>query len=178
MEVHCGFAGQDTGFDMSPKDQEYLNSCKVAVVTAAFGGGDILAQPIGMTKTSLVKVGSSCGSTRVETLAAPVKLVFCHSTTSRAKHDLPRCKIALHVFGSWSGPDYGASTCVIRVLVVQVCYVAFWDDITLNAQQAEGVSPDPVTGHVGVWRVVLVKNLPFLDQRRNGKIPKVSPWTT
>lgn len=56
MEVHCGFAGQDTGFDISPKDQEYLNSCKVAVVTAAFGGGDILAQPIGMTKASLVKV--------------------------------------------------------------------------------------------------------------------------
>ena len=32
---------------------------------------------------------------------------------------------------------------------------------------------DPETKMFGLWRVVVVNNLPFSDQRRNGKIPKV-----
>ncbi|VFR00614.1 unnamed protein product [Cuscuta campestris] len=56
----------------------------------------------------------------------------------------------------------------------KVCYVAFWDEITLAAQQAEGrtVGGDH---YIGKWRVILVKNLPFRDQRLNGKIPKMLP---
>jgi len=55
MEVHCGFSGVETGFDISQEDQKFLGQCKLAVVTAAFGG-DMLAQPIGMTETSRKKV--------------------------------------------------------------------------------------------------------------------------
>jgi len=54
-----------------------------------------------------------------------------------------------------------------------VCYVAFWDEITLLEQEAEGkkLGEDRT---IGVWRVIVVHNLPFTDQRLNGKIPKVS----
>ena len=55
---------------------------------------------------------------------------------------------------------------------MQVCFVAFWDDITLSAQEYEKqtIGED---GFIGKWRIVVVKELPFTDQRLNGKIPKV-----
>ncbi|KAL3693344.1 hypothetical protein R1sor_006995 [Riccia sorocarpa] len=55
----------------------------------------------------------------------------------------------------------------------KVCYVALWDEITLKTQTDRGKAPDPVTRKVGLWRIVIVHNLPFSDQRRNGKIPKM-----
>jgi hypothetical protein len=55
---------------------------------------------------------------------------------------------------------------------MQVCYVAFWDEVTLTTQEAEGHKIDE-NDHIGKWRIVIVKDLPFTDQRLNGKIPKV-----
>ncbi|KDO36060.1 hypothetical protein CISIN_1g025102mg [Citrus sinensis] len=85
-----------------------MQNCKVVVSTCAFGGGDDLYQPIGMSKASLRKV----------------------------------------------------------------CYVAFWDEVTRAAQESEGhnIGDD---GFIGKWRIVVVKDLPFTDQRLNGKIPKM-----
>ncbi|WOL16422.1 hypothetical protein Cni_G25209 [Canna indica] len=106
--VHCGFYSENGGFKISDDDKKYMLTCKVAVSTCAFGGGDNLYQPIGMTEASLKKV----------------------------------------------------------------CYVAFWDEITLAAQEKEG----KVIGEnhmIGKWRIVVVKDLPFSDQRLNGKIPKM-----
>jgi hypothetical protein len=58
------------------------------------------------------------------------------------------------------------------LMIKQVCYVAFWDEVTLSTQEAEGkVTGD--NGMIGRWRIIIVKNLPFVDQRLNGKIPKV-----
>lgn len=56
--------------------------------------------------------------------------------------------------------------------MMQVCFVAFWDEITLASQEADGhkVGDDH---YIGKWRIILVKDLPFRDQRLNGKIPKV-----
>ncbi|XP_007017434.2 PREDICTED: uncharacterized protein LOC18591320 [Theobroma cacao] len=108
--VHCGFFSQNGGFKISDKDKSYMQTCKVVVSTCAFGGGDDLYQPIGMSEASLKKV----------------------------------------------------------------CYVAFWDEITLSAQESQGnkIGED---GFIGKWRIVIVQNLPFVDQRLNGKIPKMLP---
>ena len=65
MEVHCGFAAPNSGFRMTAEDKEYLNGCQVAVVTASFGGGDFFAQPIGISKASLEKVGQGHANERV-----------------------------------------------------------------------------------------------------------------
>jgi hypothetical protein len=54
--VHCGFYSEDGGFKISNKDKNYMQSCKVVVSTCAFGGGDDLYQPIGMSESSLRKV--------------------------------------------------------------------------------------------------------------------------
>ncbi|CAN6561791.1 unnamed protein product [Malus baccata var. baccata] len=110
VTMNCGFYSENGGFKISNEDKEYMNSCKVVVSTCAFGGGDDLYQPIGMSEASLRKV----------------------------------------------------------------CYVAFWDDITLSTQEAAEHRIDG-DGFVGKWRVVVVKDLPFSDQRLNGKIPKMLP---
>lgn len=50
--------------------------------------------------------------------------------------------------------------------------MAFWDEITLATQEAEGTKVNE--NHlIGKWRVIVVRDLPFRDQRLNGKIPKV-----
>ncbi|XP_024543853.1 uncharacterized protein LOC9654295 isoform X1 [Selaginella moellendorffii] len=108
MEVHCGFYGEDPGFDIDEVDTAFLKTCKAVVTTCNFGGGDDIYQPIGMSNASLAKV----------------------------------------------------------------CYVAFWDEVTLS-QMPEDKRPSPDTRMAGLWRVVVVRNLPFNDQRRNGKIPKL-----
>ncbi|KAI3472397.1 hypothetical protein Pfo_029518 [Paulownia fortunei] len=109
-EVHCGFYSERGGFRVSDEDKSYMKTCKVVVSTCAFGGGDDLYQPIGMSDTSLQKV----------------------------------------------------------------CYVAFWDEITLATQEAEGNKVDE-SHFIGKWRIIIVRDLPFRDQRLNGKIPKMLP---
>lgn len=59
-----------------------------------------------------------------------------------------------------------------KATLSKVCYVAFWDRITLEAQALKGRSRD-INKKIGHWRVVVVENLPFTDQRLNGKIPKM-----
>ncbi|RDY04717.1 hypothetical protein CR513_11539 [Mucuna pruriens] len=108
MMVHCGFYSVNGGFKISDEDKSYMQGCKVVVSTCAFGGGDDLYQPIGMSKASLKKV----------------------------------------------------------------CYVAFWDEITLKAQELVERRIGE-NGFIGKWRVVVVQDLPFADQRLNGKIPKM-----
>ncbi|KAK8353227.1 hypothetical protein E1A91_D03G126300v1 [Gossypium mustelinum] len=54
--VHCGFYNENGGFKISDEDKSYMQSCKVAVSICAFGGGDDLYQPIGMSEASLKKI--------------------------------------------------------------------------------------------------------------------------
>ncbi|TQE12999.1 hypothetical protein C1H46_001374 [Malus baccata] len=110
VTMNCGFYSENGGFKISNEDKGYMDSCKVVVSTCAFGGGDDLYQPIGMSEASLRKV----------------------------------------------------------------CYVAFWDEITLSSQEAAEHRIDG-NGFIGKWRIVVVKDLPFSDQRLNGKIPKMLP---
>ncbi|KAA8536139.1 hypothetical protein F0562_028617 [Nyssa sinensis] len=106
--THCGFYSENGGFQVSDEDKSYMQMCEVAVSTCAFGGGDDLYQPIGMTEASVRKV----------------------------------------------------------------CYVAFWDEVTLQTQELEGRRIDE-DHMIGKWRIVVVRQLPFVDQRLNGKIPKM-----
>ncbi|KAJ1281040.1 hypothetical protein BS78_04G278200 [Paspalum vaginatum] len=52
-----------------------------------------------------------------------------------------------------------------------VCFVMFMDELTLATLLSEGHMPDE-NGFVGLWRIVVVKNLPYKDMRRAGKVPK------
>ncbi|MCL7027682.1 hypothetical protein MKW94_030629, partial [Papaver nudicaule] len=60
---------------------------------------------------------------------------------------------------------------VTRLSRKNVCFVMFMDESTLRTLSSEGQQPDR-TGFIGLWKVVVVKNLPYTDMRRVGKIPK------
>lgn len=48
----------------------------------------------------------------------------------------------------------------------------FVDGVTLQTLSSEGHMLDRM-GFIGLWKIVVVKNLPFDDMRRVGKIPKL-----
>lgn len=52
-----------------------------------------------------------------------------------------------------------------------VCFVMFVDETTLETMSSEGRQPDE-NGYIGLWKIVVVKNLPYTDMRRTGKVPK------
>ncbi|KAJ7544087.1 hypothetical protein O6H91_09G064400 [Diphasiastrum complanatum] len=52
-----------------------------------------------------------------------------------------------------------------------VCFVMFVDQKSLDVMIAEGRAPN-ADGRIGLWRVVLVENLPYNDSRFAGKVPK------
>lgn len=51
-KVHCGFYSEIGGFRISDEDKSYMKTCKVVVSTCAFGGGDDLYQPVGMSENT------------------------------------------------------------------------------------------------------------------------------
>ncbi|OVA13347.1 Protein of unknown function DUF616 [Macleaya cordata] len=52
-----------------------------------------------------------------------------------------------------------------------VCFVMFLDEQTISKLSSEGHVRDD-RGYIGLWRVVIVRNLPYIDMRRTGKVPK------
>lgn len=52
-----------------------------------------------------------------------------------------------------------------------VCFVMFVDEQTLSKLASEGHVPDK-EGFVGLWKTVVVSNLPYSDMRKTGKVPK------
>jgi len=47
--------------------------------------------------------------------------------------------------------------------MLQVCCMAFWDEITRSTQETEGIKINE-EHMIGRWRIVVVKDLPFSDQ--------------
>lgn len=47
----------------------------------------------------------------------------------------------------------------------------FVDEQTLSKLSTEGHVPDG-GGYVGLWKIIVVKNLPYKDMRKTGKVPK------
>ncbi|KAK7362281.1 hypothetical protein VNO77_04391 [Canavalia gladiata] len=84
-----------------------------------------------------------------------------------------RCKIAVSscIFGSSDFLRRPTSRLISQYSKDNVCFVMFLDDQTLSKLSSEGNSPDE-RGYIGLWKIVVVKNLPYEDMRRTGKVPK------
>ncbi|XP_057829590.2 probable hexosyltransferase MUCI70 [Cryptomeria japonica] len=82
------------------------------------------------------------------------------------------CKAVVSTCTFGGGDDLYQPIGMSQASLRKVCYVAFWDEITLLEQEKEGKKlSDNRT--IGLWHIVVVRNLPFTDQRLNGKIPKM-----
>ncbi|XP_068643858.1 probable hexosyltransferase MUCI70 [Aristolochia californica] len=53
----------------------------------------------------------------------------------------------------------------------KVCFVMFVDERTIQTLSSEGQVLDD-RGYIGLWRIVVVINLPYADMRKTGKVPK------
>ncbi|CAN1235367.1 Probable hexosyltransferase MUCI70 [Linum perenne] len=89
---------------------------------------------------------------------------------------ISRCHIAVIscIFGNSDRLRSPFSKAVTRLSRKNVCFVMFVDETTLRTLTAEGHIPDRA-GFIGLWKIVVVKNLPYNDMRRVGKIPKLLP---
>ena len=52
----------------------------------------------------------------------------------------------------------------------EVCFVMFVDETTFNEFERDGTLKYPRTRRVGLWRLIVVRNLPYGDPRRTGKV--------
>ncbi|GLU04377.1 hypothetical protein SLE2022_215270 [Rubroshorea leprosula] len=84
------------------------------------------------------------------------------------------CKVVVSTCAFGGGDALYQPIAMSEASIQKVCYVAFWDEVTLAAQELEGTKIGE-DGFIGKWRVVVVRDLPFVDQRLNGKIPKMLP---
>lgn len=61
----------------------------------------------------------------------------------------------------------------LEFLFLSVSFISLQNcEITLQTQEADRQNIDD-NHMIGIWRVVVVRELPFADERLNGKIPKV-----
>ncbi|KAJ4827735.1 hypothetical protein Tsubulata_036810 [Turnera subulata] len=83
------------------------------------------------------------------------------------------CRVAVSscIFGSSDFLRRPTSKKVSEFSKENVCFVMFVDEQTLSKLSSEGHVPDE-NAHVGLWRIVVVRNLPYEDMRRTGKVPK------
>ncbi|KAH6759413.1 transmembrane protein [Perilla frutescens var. frutescens] len=86
------------------------------------------------------------------------------------------CHIAVMscIFGNSDRLRSPIGKTVSRMSRKNVCFVMFVDEVTLQTLSSEGHMPDTM-GFIGLWKIVVVKNLPYADMRRVGKIPKFLP---
>ncbi|CAO2838457.1 unnamed protein product [Amaranthus hypochondriacus] len=76
------------------------------------------------------------------------------------------------IFGSSDFLRRPTSKLISEYSKTHVCFVMFVDEETLLKLFSEGNILDE-RGHMGLWRIVVVKNLPYDDMRRTGKVPKL-----
>ncbi|PPD82961.1 hypothetical protein GOBAR_DD20115 [Gossypium barbadense] len=83
------------------------------------------------------------------------------------------CRVAVSscIFGSSDFLRRPTSRLISEFSKKNVCFVMFVDEQTLSKLSSEGHTPDE-KGYVGLWKIVVVRNLPYLDMRKTGKVPK------
>lgn len=86
---------------------------------------------------------------------------------------LRTCHIAVSscIFGKSDNIRIPTSKMISQYSKKNVCFVMFVDEKTLEMLSSEGRQPDG-NGHIGLWKIVVVRNLPYTDMRRTGKVPK------
>lgn len=83
------------------------------------------------------------------------------------------CKVIVSscIFGSSDFLRRPTNSKISKYSKKNVCFVMFVDEQTLSKLSSEGNTPDD-RGYIGLWRIVVVRNLPYKDMRKTGKVPK------
>ncbi|KAI3452833.1 hypothetical protein Pfo_009496 [Paulownia fortunei] len=83
------------------------------------------------------------------------------------------CRVVVSscIFGSSDFLRRPTSKVISEYSKKNVCFVMFVDEQSLAKLSTEGNVPDD-RGNIGLWKIVVVKNLPYEDLRKTGKVPK------
>lgn len=83
------------------------------------------------------------------------------------------CHIAVSscIFGNSDHLRTPYSKLITKQSRKNVCFVMFMDEQTLQTLSSEGQKMDNM-GYIGLWKIIVVRNLPYTDMRRVGKVPK------
>ncbi|XP_057484776.1 probable hexosyltransferase MUCI70 isoform X1 [Actinidia eriantha] len=83
------------------------------------------------------------------------------------------CRVVVSscIFGSSDFLRRPASKLISEYSKKNVCFVMFVDEQTLLRLSADRNVPDE-RGYIGLWRIVIVRSLPYKDMRKTGKVPK------
>ncbi|KAL2654109.1 hypothetical protein R1flu_022237 [Riccia fluitans] len=86
---------------------------------------------------------------------------------------LQSCHIAVSscIFGNYDHIRNPSGKKVTSASKKKVCFAMFVDQPSLAGMIEEGEIPDE-NMNLGLWRIVLIKNMPYTDNRRTGKVPK------
>ncbi|XP_042498615.1 probable hexosyltransferase MUCI70 [Macadamia integrifolia] len=89
------------------------------------------------------------------------------------KEYMNTCRIVVSscIFGSFDFLRRPTSRKIGDYSKQNVCFVMFLDEQTMAKLSLEGHVPND-DGYIGLWRIVIVRNLPYTDMRRTGKVPK------
>ncbi|XP_038983189.1 uncharacterized protein LOC103720215 [Phoenix dactylifera] len=89
------------------------------------------------------------------------------------KEYMATCKVVVSscIFGSSDFLRRPTKSKIRAYSKKNVCFVMFLDELTLAKLSSEGQIPDD-NGYIGLWRIILVNNLPYADMRKSGKVPK------
>uniref|UniRef100_M8BIG5 TOD1/MUCI70 glycosyltransferase-like domain-containing protein n=1 Tax=Aegilops tauschii TaxID=37682 RepID=M8BIG5_AEGTA len=87
---------------------------------------------------------------------------------------MSKCRIAVSscIFGNSDRLRTPFGKTITRLSKKTVCFAMFLDEVTLETLLSEGQKMDNM-GFIGVWKIILIKNMPYNDMRRVGKIPKL-----
>ncbi|KAL6658524.1 hypothetical protein ACP70R_004110 [Stipagrostis hirtigluma subsp. patula] len=86
---------------------------------------------------------------------------------------MSKCHIAVSscIFGNSDRLRTPFSKTITSLSKKTVCFAMFLDEVTLQTLESEGQKMDNM-GFIGIWKIILIKNMPYNDMRRVGKIPK------
>ncbi|KAF2909939.1 hypothetical protein DAI22_11g063600 [Oryza sativa Japonica Group] len=89
------------------------------------------------------------------------------------KKYMSKCHIAVSscIFGNSDRLRTPFGKTITSLSKKTVCFAMFLDEITLRTLESEGQKMDSA-GFIGIWKIILIKNMPYNDMRRVGKIPK------
>ncbi|KAK3227160.1 hypothetical protein Dsin_007022, partial [Dipteronia sinensis] len=83
------------------------------------------------------------------------------------------CKIVVYsaIFGSFDFLRKPAKNKISDFSLKNICFVLFVDEKSLSTLSSEGNNPDD-RGYIDLWRIVIVRNLPFDNISKNPKVAK------
>ncbi|KZV23261.1 hypothetical protein F511_17770 [Dorcoceras hygrometricum] len=90
------------------------------------------------------------------------------------KKYMNRCSVVVSscIFGSSDFLRRPSRKVISEYSKKNVCFVMFVDEESFVKLSGDGNIPDE-NGNIGLWRIVIVRNLPYEDLRKTGKVPKL-----